>query len=574
MDDVNQALAEPAAPPRLAGVVAVVDRFFPFLWIGIYLLLPVSGWATVMLESWADQRRDLGALRALLDTGTAEAIASSGIGPAYIGAAALVHEVTRLSPEDSLVALNRASYVLAVAAGLALVRVLVVRLVQAPPVVSLASQLGFAALVFATGTWYWSDVPWSHFFAMFLAVGVFAARFVPARSTWIWTAIAGCLLALLAATRSFEFIALVLAWGIAALGLAALRVSPRFVPRVRHMAVGAVAFLVTTAAVYVATGKSDLFFLYSGRLDTQSGNVAPSEVAETPTLSLGFVPVKLVQLFVEPCYYSVCSISNYVGPVLGLGPQPTGDAGNYRLWRQPLAIQLPSLMLLPICVLAVGLLVVWAVRRRPVSRERLLSLRAVVEMTIASGGIVIGYVASTLTGSPHLRYGFARDFLLPALLVGIVATSLGSALVWQLLARRPRVRVSPEIAFIGATVLISALLVGWTAYARVDGIPRIEGRQLGSVTYSADCAEGACDISIAATTTSGRPIDIPEPSVLIFGCGSDEARLTQYASSPTTGLRLTTACANPRLLRAWPTVMGLPPGSFELRSVHVRNASA
>ena len=31
------------------------------------------------------------------------------------------------------------------------------------------------------------------------------------------------------------------------------------------------------------------------------------------------------------------------------------------------------------------------------------------EMTVASAGLVVGYAASTLTGSPHLRYGFTLD---------------------------------------------------------------------------------------------------------------------------------------------------------------------
>ena len=115
---MNEALVEKPAP-RLAGVVGGLDRYFPILWIGLYLLLPVSGWAAEMFESWFDQQRDLEALRALLADGRADAIARSGIGPAYIGAAALIHELFRLSPEDSLIALTRASYVLSVAARLA-----------------------------------------------------------------------------------------------------------------------------------------------------------------------------------------------------------------------------------------------------------------------------------------------------------------------------------------------------------------------------------------------------------------------------------------------------------------------
>ena len=139
---MNQARAATSAP-GIGRVVEVVDRSFPLLWIGFYLLLPVSGWATVMFESWFDQQRDLEALQSVLDVGRADAIADSVIGPAYIAAAALLHYVFGLSPEDSLVALTRGSYALSAAAGMVLVRALLRGLVSVPPFASLAAQLAF-----------------------------------------------------------------------------------------------------------------------------------------------------------------------------------------------------------------------------------------------------------------------------------------------------------------------------------------------------------------------------------------------------------------------------------------------
>jgi hypothetical protein len=566
---VNEAAVDTSAP-RLAGVVAVLDRYFPLLWIGLYALLPVSGWATVMFDSWFDQQRDLEALRSVLESGSAEAITDSVIGPAYIAAAALVHELFGLSAEDSLVALTRASYALSVAGGVLLVGVLVRRLTSAPPIVSLAAQFTFVALAFAVGTWHWSDVPWSHFFAAFLAVAVYVIRFAPARFGAPHAAAAGAVLALLAATRTFEFGAVVLAWGLAVVVLAALRVD-RWTPRGAHIAWGSAAFVGATVLAYAATGKRNLFVLYSSHLDHQSGNVGSGELAETPTFSLSLVPTKLVQLFVEPCYYALCSISDYEGRVAGLSPQLVGDAGNYRLWRLPLAVQLPSLLLLPLCMLVVAALVVWAVRNRPAARERLQSLRLLVELTLASTGILLGYAASTLTGSPHLRYGLVRDFLLPALLIGIVSVALVSAGVWILLSRMGRRGVSPAFAFVMLSVVGSACLVGVLAYARSDGIPRIESRQLGAVVYSARCSDGRCDVQIEATNRRGAPLSIPEASTLTFGCGSDVARFSIYEDTPTDGVLVTEPCSDPRLVAAWPTVMGLPPGSFELGAVRIRN---
>ena len=551
--------------------VELVDRFFVFFGVAFFLLLPTSGWATVMFGSWFDQKRDLAALRSVIADGHAQAIVDNGIGPAYIGLAAIVHDVLGLSPEDSLVFLTRASFILGVGCGVLLVRTLVRRLTTAPPLVSLAAQFAFVGLVFATGTWHWSDVPWSHFVAAFLAVALYAVRFVPSRLTIASAVAVGALVSLLWLTRSFELAAVVAAWAMTFALLWLLRLRPVRVVRLTHVLSGAAAFVAATAVVYLVTGKRDLFLLYGGSLGHQSGNVSAGEIAETPTFSLSLVPTKLVQLFVDPCYDALCSVSDYAGSAT-LPPQQTGDAGNLRLWSLPLAVQLPALVLLPVCLVAAGAIAVVAARRREATVERLRSIRLLLETTIASAGLVIGYAASTMTGPAHLRYGFARDFLLPALLTGVVSVALVSVGLWRLLSSRSRRRLSPEFAFGLVAFVGSAILVVALAYARVDGIPRIDSRHIGSVVYEATCADEDCDVSIAATTTAGRPISIPEASTLTFGCGSEEARFTVYEAKPTGGFRLARPCPDARLVAAWPTVMGLPPGSFELAAVKVRNA--
>jgi hypothetical protein len=569
--DVNRTLAATSAP-QAGGLVAVVDRFFPLAWIAMYLALPVSGWATVMFDSWHDQRLFLEALRGVLADGHADAIADNIVGPAYIALAALLHTVLGLGPEDSLVALNRASYALSIACGALLVRVLVRRLVSTDSLVSLGSQLLFVALVFATGTWHWSDVPWTHFLAAFLAVALYAVRFAPVRFTPVHAGAAGVVVALLSLTRSFELAALIMAYGLGLLLLAVLRLGggPR-IWRAAHVWAATGTFVATTAAVYLATGKRDLFLLYGNHLDRQSANVLSAEVAETPTFSLSLVPTKLVQLFVEPCYYAMCSVSDYAGGARPLPPQLAEAAGNERLWRLPLAVQLPALVLLPLCVLAVAGIVLWAARHRESATGRARAIRLLVEMTLASVGLVIGYSASTLSGSPHLRYGFARDFLLPALLTGIVAVALSAAGLWLLLSRSRRGRFSPELRFVVLVVVLGALMVGGFAWARASGLPRIESRQLGPLVYTATCRGDVCDVALSAETTSARPISVREASVLTFGCGSDAPQFSIYVEQ-LAGVRLSRPCSDPRLVAAWPTVMGLPPGSYELAAVEVENA--
>jgi hypothetical protein len=554
----NGAVTQPSAS-RLAGAVGVLDRVFPLLWIGFYLLLPVSGWAAEMFESWFDQRRDLGALQSLLADGHADAIADSVIGPAYIGAAAAIHKVFGLGPEDSLVALTRGSYVLSIAAGLVLVRALVGRMGDTPAIVSVAAQLVFVAIVFGSGTWYWSDVPWSHFFAAFLAVAAYGARFVPARPTIAFSAMTGALLALLGATRSFELLAVLLAWGLAALGFGLLRYAPAW--SVRRTLAGVTAFVVTTGVVYLATDKRDLFFLYENHLDQQSGSVRQTEIAETPTFSLALMPVKLVQLFVDPCYLSLCSVSDY---------DLEGRRG-VDLWSLPLAIQTPALLLLPLCLVGIGVLLARQ-HHRGTRRGSWTPARPLAEMTIAATGLVVGYASSTLTGPSHLRFGFARDFLLPAVLAAIVAVVLGSVGLWRLLGRSgAEGQPAPRLLFIGTSVAVAVGVVAVTATARTSGLPRIESRHLAEVAFTMRCDGQACEVRLAARTPNGSPISIPQASVLTFRCGNERREFSLYAPR-LADVDVAPRCAAPELVAAWPTVMGLPPGSRELAAIDVRNA--
>jgi hypothetical protein len=200
-------------------------------------------------------------------------------------------------------------------------------------------------------------------------------------------------------------------------------------------------------------------------------------------------------------------------------------------------------------------------------------------MTVAATGLVVGYLASSVSGPAHLRYGLARDFLLPALLVAVVAVSLASAGGWLLLSRSGSlrvpgtgIRVSTAATFVVLAVVSSIALVSMVAVVRAEGLPRIESRQVGDIAYVATCDGGTCDVELHATTVSGRPISIPQRSTLTFGCGSDTPRFTRYVERPSAGVPIPESCRDPRLVAAWPTIMGLPPGSYELGFVRVANA--
>lgn len=544
----------------------LVDRFFPLVWLGLYLLLPVTGDGASALVTNFDQSRDLEALRSVLADGRADAIANNLIGPAYVATAAVVHWAIRLSPEDSLIFLTRTSFALSVAVCLVLVRVLVRRLVPSPASVSLAAQFALMTLVFVAGTWHWSDIPWSHFYAALLAVAFYAVRFGPARVTPLAATVAAALLALLALTRSFEFLAVVAAWGLGLGLLAAVRVARVSRPRLGVLAPAALAFVATAAVVYGVTGKRGSFLLYRSSSGENYGDLRPEEVATIPTFDFGLVPRKLVQIFVDPCFDSLCTVNDYV---------------DHASWSMPLAIQLPSLVLLPLCVVGAGAIVVWSARHHERARSRARELALLVESTIAATGLTVGYVASTWASSSALKYGFARDFLLAALLTGIVAVALAFAGVHLLLRRTGGIRVpgsgtrmSPGsatalVAILGATAMVLAAVA-----VRSSGLPRLDGSHLREIRYTAHCAGDSCSVELVAESVAGTTVSIPQSSLLTFGCGSAEPKFTLYVRDPSEQFPLDEGCSGPRLVAAWPTVMGVPPNSSALRVVDVANATS
>ena len=335
-----------------------------------------------MFASWFDQKRDLSTLNAVLAHGRADAIADNGIGPAYIAVAALLHDALGLSPENALVALTRGSYALSVVAGMILVRVLVRRLVATPGLVSLAAQIVFVAFVFAAGTWHWSDVPWSHFFAMCLAVGSLRVAVrsgtLPARSCGGGRGAprAPCTQPDLRARRARR----------------CLRV--RRAPSRRSQA-SRPAHLDSPPR---RRGRGCVHGHDGARLSSRRASVtSSSSTATTSTSSRATSSRRRLhrrRRSASPSYRTSSSSSSSSpattrcarSPTTPEGPRPLPPAlaeaaGNERLWRLPLAIQLPSLVLLPLCIVVVAALVVWMARHRSVAAGRERSLRLLVELT-------------------------------------------------------------------------------------------------------------------------------------------------------------------------------------------------
>ena len=291
-----------------------------------------------MFASWFDQKRDLAALRSVIAVGHADAIAQNGIGPAYIAAARVIHEILRLSPEDSLVLLTRTELR---AGGRARSRarpVLLRQLIDAPPMVTHRRAVRIrrsrvrgrdVALVRRSVESLLCGVPCRRRVRTAICAGAAHGAVGGWRRSGARAPVADAELRVRRARSRLGH---------------RLRRTGRATPDRRSHCCGSHTLSPEWARSWrqqwsstELTGKRGFFLLYGESLDTQAGHVGPAEVATTPTFSFSLVPTKLVQLFVEPCYRALCSLADYAGGARPLPPDLLPDGVETARQRAALA---------------------------------------------------------------------------------------------------------------------------------------------------------------------------------------------------------------------------------------------
>ena len=542
----------------------LVDELFPLVWVALYALLPVSESSSEFQRTSFDQSaRSRGApLR------PRERLCGCHCGQPdrprlhrHGGAHPLGG---RARPGDALTALTRISYVLSVAGCLVLVRVLVRRLASDSPAVSLPAQLSFVVLVFVAGTWHWSDIAWSHFYAAFLAVAFYALRLLPTRPALAVSALTGVVLAVLALTRSFELMAVLAGWGLAVGLFAVLRIRGN----------DAVATLGPCGG-YCCVPDDNCSCVCG---DRQAQRVPVVRIGSWRGIRRPAARGDRLDSHVRSRPHSREARTALPRPVhlLALRAERV-RRGRHDVWKQPLTIQLPALVVLPLCILALAALVFRAAKRRERASGRARELRLLVELTAVASGLTLGYIASSWSSSTALGYGFARDFMLPFLLTGVVSVALAFSALDHVLSRRESIRLPAgarlsrgaaywAVAMLGAVGLVTATLM-----ARTWGLPRLESRHLAALEYDATCAGARCTVEVVAANPQGRNVDVPGASLLTIGCGGDEPRFTVRVEKPSRGFPVPPTCRDPRLVAAWPMIMGTPPNSEVLRTIEVAN---
>ncbi len=433
-------------------------------------LVPASGIAPGTMTGWHDQSIFLRAAVQTIEQGLPDATNRALVGPAYVGLTVALASIFGITPEAALMLLSRLTFV--ACAGILSFIALRDRAQSGPAMQFVLVAVGLLGL--CSSVWFRVlDVPWTHFVAAALLgtiVLVSLSRLpLAVRSTLI-----GALFVVLYQTRTFEALVTLVAAGLivplAALRQwRALRGNPGGTLGRSALHVG-LPVLAGAAAGFVAVGLLSHNWALYQQYDDQQGMVL------TPLLA----PIKAVQLFWDTCFATVCDYA----PLVTVSPL----ADSLEAWHQPLLLQLPGLG-----VAAAGLLVLLLLR--PV-RTLQLPLGLWFAALVASG-IILAYVSGAPSGSPHLKYGFFRDFIAPLMLL---TCAFVAALANQRAAdgRWSVPLLVPLAVYFGLAIALIAL--------RPLGLPAIADAHVGRFTIASTCVGGTCSFSLTALGADGRAI--------------------------------------------------------------------
>jgi hypothetical protein len=508
MTGSTSSVRPPTGGARLGWVIVA----FAVLCVAI---APPGGFGSSMLSEWHDQQVFLQATTQTLEQGLPDAQMQALVGPAYIGLTLAVGRIFGLDPAAALLLLSRLTFV---ACAIFLATVALRHRLQA----SLGFQAGLAlvaVLALASSVWVrFPEVPWTHFVAAAL-LGAMVLTSLSGLPLAMRSALLGLLAVVLLQTRLFEaMVAAIAAVLILPMAAARYRGCWREWPGLAGLRV-ALPFVVGGAIGYAAVGLSSHNWSIYQQYGDQEG------MALAPQLA----PIKAVQLFWDTCFATICEYarSTAVSPLID----------GIDSWRQPLPLQLPGL----IGALA-GSLTLLALRPRLLLQLPLGILFAM----LAAGGLVLAYVFGAPSGSPHLKYGFFRDFVPPLIL-------LSCALIGALAATRTADGRSSG-ALVAPMVVCIAVVVALTGL-RAIGLPQVPGAAVARFEIASSCEAGGCSFSLLAVGESGETM--PYPDLAFVSCARGKvAPPIQRVSE----LRLDRACGRVGILPLASGLLYTPEG--------------
>jgi hypothetical protein len=375
-------------------------QFSPALFllpIAVYVFIPSSKAGLASLTDWGDQSTYVSAYEEWRSTGKSGWLDNNWIGPGFIALMRLLS-----LPFGSI----QTSLLMASFFGILISLVILIKQ-KAFSEGKLITITFIVLFVFLTHLQVFKDIPWTHLWVLPILLSAILIIY-GGQSTRLKTFSGGFMLMFAWQIRNFETLAVIVAILIASL-----------VSTIFEIANNTYRFRsdLNRKAIYLSGAITGFFFVsvLSGHAYIYRQYHASGVFSEMPP-SIDLNPIhgfnRFIQLFLNPTFGSLTGYS--AGPELGLIEQiVVRGSGLSAYWGQSLIRQQP--MLLPLILISIVITLFSFFNLLKKGRESK-EFKLVFTLGIAGLIVIAGYLSQPIIGTGHLKYGIAREFLLPQFL--------------------------------------------------------------------------------------------------------------------------------------------------------------
>ncbi len=457
-------------------------------------MLPTFGRPYDAMQGWVDQKAAVEFFNHALAGRFAHAFALNWMGPGWIAAGKTVTWLFGLESRSALLLINRISYL---AASFGMIYFVFAHISGGQRRGSwrafLLAMLVAATLFLSVNFTHFSTVIWSHFIALPFIVWIIVTLGLTTSQRWPVTCFIGLLLGYLATIRVFEAAALSCAGAAWAAYILARRRSEwrqMLAPLTRHGAALAIGLALGYLLPALILGKLHIYIQYSDAVDYPESALYVMRLAD--------LPIKLVQLFIDPCFFAVCDqvVWSKTTPLLAMS--------DLKSFYWPVFLQAPIL----VWALTVWL---WLLIRHTRRLPALLEDPAAAIAVLAAGGVIIGYCSILYLGSDRLKFGLIREFMSVTFLLAL------SAIRALYLCREADAPHSPRISTIASALrsgagqetvlLLLAPVIGILLLQlpiQGDAFFKFPRFSITRIEVTPRCEGNECSLDLAYVTADGR----------------------------------------------------------------------
>lgn len=491
--------------------------FFCFLILVITVILPHSNIGEVVQTGWSDQRLFLNSLQQVLAGNSPTAVKLGLIGPGYTALGLIFTKILGINPTYALVVLNRLSFVLTplvffkTSEFVSHKYILLINNFSSNKTFLINYPHRFVifiytlTIIFSSNFVSFSDIPWTHFVATFLilvSVGLTIVLFEEEKHSikinkYLLSSILGFSSALLLQVRFFEgviyFFSLLL-WLLLKLIIKISHKSYRQSLLINFIKLSLPALLFFIATCYLTITLSNvkefnMLYLTLAEKDPF--------VREYTRIYLNDFPLKFIQLFIDTNFFT--KGQDYDIQPLIFGFEPTNS------WKMPLLLQIPAMLyMFPATFFLLGILIATKKMLRVFDIEIFLPLTTSILL-------VVLYVSAAASGSPHLKYGFVRDFMAPTWLLGLITGPwiFNYFLYLKFQDLKKQILLILPIVPILICILYGQILIKSFSFPKFDNV------HVNTIKLTNNCQKSKCNFDLDMYNLKGKIVKAPMQKYII-----------------------------------------------------------